>query len=121
MSFSLFELHSCFDFPACVSRTHRHCRLLAFAFCLVGSAAPACLCGTRSPIGAQPCCPHPPLLSLPSGLGCFQSICDTDVLLHYPSHLVVPLSVRCPSLHFTSCLFVLDSLQGTFASLVLVF
>lgn len=37
-----------------------------------------------------------------------------QMCLFYPSHLAVPLSVYCPSLHLIS-LYMLDSLRGTFA------
>lgn len=52
---------------------------------------------------------------LPLDLEIFWSICTTDILLYYLSHLVLPLSVCTPRLHLTSCCIVLDRFGGTFA------
>lgn len=43
------------------------------------------------------------------------SLGDSDVPVYHPSHLLVPLSICCPSLHFASGYYLLDSLWGTFA------
>lgn len=40
---------------------------------------------------------------------------DSDVPVYHPSHLLVPVSIYCPSLHFASGYCLLDSLWGTFA------
>ena len=50
-----------------------------------------------------------------SGLGHLESILGADVPVHYPHHLVMLLSVRCPRLHLTPCYYLLVCLRGIFA------
>lgn len=74
------------------------------SLCLIGWPAAACRSGTQKS--------HRKLRTL---LFFFSSICNTDVPVHYHSHLVMSLRVCSPSLYLASCYYVLDSLWGAFA------
>lgn len=47
-------------------------------------------------------------------IGHMQHGCSCAAYVHYPSHLVVPLSVQWSSLHLTCCYYVVDCFWGNF-------
>lgn len=66
--------------------------------------------------------PQDPVLSLkpfqrcvPLGLRDLYPTLSTDVPIHYPNNLVIPLSICCQCLHVTPSSYVLDCLMNKFA------